>query len=75
MRAVFTLPSGLRVKTATQRDYVLICEGSAGAWIERRSDRIETIQDHAGKMRRTGHPARRYSGDTTTTPGKLRELP
>lgn len=66
MRATFHLPSGATVRTQTVRDYVLILEDSTGAWIERRSDSSITIEGSAGRLRKSGHPARRYFGNTTT---------
>lgn len=73
MKAVFPLPSGKKVRTETKRDFVLVCEDSTEAWIERRSDFAGTIESHATTMQRRGSTTRRYFGNTVT--GELRDLP
>jgi hypothetical protein len=73
MKATFELPSGLRVRTQTVRDYVLVKEGGGEAWIERRSDSAATIEAVAARFTRAGTRHRMYFGDTRTA--TLRDLP
>jgi hypothetical protein len=45
MRGTFTLPNGAKVRTATQRRYVLlVCQFRDDVSIERRSDSLATVE-------------------------------
>ncbi len=62
MQATLITRSGAKIRTATQRRYVLIAEYVPGSpTIIRRSDSIVTIQDVARNFRTTGQVF-----DTTT---------